>query len=164
MSQLVLILVNIRSTYNVGAILRSAGAFAVQEVAFVGYTPHPRVDDDQRLPHIIASNQRQIAKTSLGAEAHLEYRYFATPSAAISTYRDQDYLIAAVEQAATAKPLHRTKIKSPVCLLLGSETTGLSAAILNQADQILEIGLPGRKESLNVAVAAGIVLYQLTKT
>ncbi|MDB5178915.1 MAG: methyltransferase [Patescibacteria group bacterium] len=156
-----LILSDIRSAQNVGAILRTADACRVELVYACGYTPYPIVKADTRPAHIAASNTRAIAKTALGAERTVPVLHFPDTASAISEARSEGFNISIIEQAEDSLNLYHYQPTGPTALVLGNEVTGVAAAELAQADTILELPMLGAKESLNVSVAAGIALYQL---
>lgn len=156
-----LILSNLRSAQNVGAILRTADAAGVELVYACGYTPYPLVQNDDRPAHIADANMRALAKTALGAERTLPIRHCLTAIEAIRHARSEGFTISVIEQAENSLNLYRYHPASPHALLLGSEVSGASEAELAAADNILELPMIGTKESLNVSVAAGIALYHL---
>lgn len=158
---LILILIDLRSTWNVGAILRTADAAGINRVITCGYTPHPSGPQDPRPPHVIAANDRSIAKTALGAEKIIPIDHYDQVSDALQHLRHKHYSIAALEQAEDSVSLFSFTPSGPLALLLGNEVSGLDPDILKTCDHILELPMIGRKESLNVSVAAGIALYQL---
>lgn len=170
--RLAVVLPDIRSAQNVGAILRTADAAGVSLVITCGYTPHPRTIDDPRPPHIIAANSKAIAKSALGAELTVPLLHFQDTSNAFSHLHRNQYKIAALEQAEGSINLFdqhpvdspngtRALTASSLALVVGNEVDGLDSATLAACDYILELPMVGTKESLNVAVAAGIALYQL---
>ncbi len=103
-----------------------------------------------------------IAKTALGAEKAVAWRYFATIDAAIASLRAEGYAIAAIEQSDTSINIDLLQSDVLTALLVGPEVDGLSQEVLDQCDAIYEIPMAGSKESLNVSIAAGIALYQAT--
>ena len=159
-----LILADIRSAYNVGAILRTADATGVELVYACGYTPYPIQPRDARPAHVASSNTRAIAKTALGAKATVPVEHLPDTLAAIAAARTSGYTITVLEQAEGSLNLYQYQIAGPLALILGNEPNGVDAATLRAADAILELPMLGRKESLNVAVAAGIALYHLRFT
>jgi 23S rRNA (guanosine2251-2'-O)-methyltransferase len=161
MVQLTLILHDLRSAHNVGAILRSADATGVDRVICCGSTPYPRLPDDTRDPVIINRNTRTIGKTALGAEASVKVEHFGDTLAAIAALRAQDYAIYGLEQTPTSTNLRALRPHFPAALIIGNEVAGLPAAVLAACDAVVEIPQRGRKESLNVSVATGIALYDL---
>ncbi len=159
---LTVVLHNIRSAQNVGAILRTADAAAVSLFITTGYTPHlSEATDDPRPPHVRLANTRSIAKTALGAEQTVPCQHYPTLEAAVAFLRHNQYHIAALEQAESSTNLFDYAPAGPIALILGNEVTGLEPAELALCDVILELPMLGSKESLNVATAAGIALYQL---
>ena len=145
-----LVLEDIRSGGNVGAVLRSADAFGIGEVILVGYTPAP--------PH------REILKTSLGAERSVRWRRADSLTDVVVGFRASGYRITALEQTTHSTPLrdYRPEAHPGTVVILGNEVRGVSAAALSLCDEVLEIPQVGAKQSLNVAVAAGILAYSLT--
>lgn len=145
-----IILHNIRSTYNVGAIFRTADATGVKKIFLTGYTPTP-VDRFGR-------TQSAISKTSLGASETVPWQQ-TTFSEAVAWLYKQNVTVVAVEQSDTSVPLKSFKSAAECAYVLGNEVTGIEAAELAQVDSIVEIPMLGSKESLNVSVAAGVVMY-----
>lgn len=160
--RIALILDNIRSTFNVGSIFRSADCFGVDHVYIAGITPYPlRASDDTRLPHIANKLHAQIAKTALGAEQRIAFSVDDSTEQAVLRARNDGYSIIALEQSAKSQPLHHYIVQQPTAIVLGTEVSGLDASTLALCDAILEIEQYGTKESLNVASAAAIALYAL---
>ena len=160
---LILLLDNIRSTYNVGAILRTADGAGVSAVYMCGLTPYPAIPNDPRPAHVASSNTTAIAKTALGAEQSVPMRHFDTTLEAIVHAKSEGYTIAALEQAPSSVSLLHYLPTTPLALILGPEVEGIDSATLKASDIILEIPMYGGKESLNVSVAAGIAAYQLLR-
>jgi 23S rRNA (guanosine2251-2'-O)-methyltransferase len=159
MKQIVVIGHNIRSCYNVGALLRTADAMAVDSVYLTGYTPYPIQPGDTRMPHIAEKLQHQIHKTALGAEESVNWAYEEAVSEVIARLHSQQYLIAALEQVAGSQDLSTFKPPERIALILGREVEGIEKNVLDQADCFIEIPMLGTKESLNVIQAAAIALY-----
>jgi tRNA G18 (ribose-2'-O)-methylase SpoU len=159
MKQLTVILYNIRSTYNVGAILRTCDCLGVDEVIFTGYTPF----FDKGLPHEQEKLRRQIHKTALGAEETLKWRR-ANIDDVITQLKDADYQIIALEQGENSLNLADSpELDGKLALILGEEVHGIPMELLQKCDQLLEIPMLGQKESFNVSVATGIALWEITK-
>jgi 23S rRNA (guanosine2251-2'-O)-methyltransferase len=147
----ILILDNIRSAYNVGAIFRTADGAGVSKIFLIGYTPTP-IDRFGR-------SQSKIQKTSLGASDELEWEHALDILEVISKLKAEGIKIVAIEQAENSLPLNEFKLPPKVAYILGNEVEGVGGAALAASDFILEIPMLGSKESLNVSVTAGIVLY-----
>lgn len=163
MVQLTLILDNIRSAHNVGAILRTCDAAGVKQLLTCGITPYPRLQNDARDPVVSARHNREIAKTALGAEQTILIEHFDDTKVAIAKMRAEGRTIYGLEQTANATSLFKIKPLWPSALIMGSEVYGVSASVLRECDGVLHIPQVGTKESLNVAVAAGIAIYQLLR-
>ena len=161
MKSLTVILHNIRSTYNVGAILRTCEGLGVTRVIFSGYTPYA----GKGLPHEQEKLRRQIHKTALGAEEMVDNEYVEDLAGLIATMRQSGVCILALEQAAEAAGLadFQTEKDREYALILGEEVNGVPSEILELSDVILEIPMVGQKESFNVSVAAGIAVWELMK-
>ena len=160
MPTITLVLHNIRSTHNVGAIFRTAEGFGINHIVCSGYTPYPMMQNDSRLPHIALKLDSQIHKTALGAEKLVPFSYYETINEWIDSYNSP---IIALEQTPDSILLQDYDTPNTFALLLGEEVKGVDAAILQRCDAALEIPMSGKKESFNVSVANGIALYELTK-
>ena len=164
---LILVLDNIRSTYNVGAILRTAEGFGVRKVILSGYTP--RFNDNRVLPHLRDKLNREIHKTALGAEEMLDIYSSGDIFSELTRLRTDGYQILGLENNISDDRLVRLndpslsrKLSEKTVLLLGEEVHGIGLELYDQIDLFLEIPMCGKKESFNVSVAAGIAMYQLT--
>lgn len=153
------ILYNIRSVYNVGAILRTCEGLGVTRVIFSGYTPFW----GRGLPHERERLRRQIHKTALGAEDLVECEYVEDVIGFLGELKGRGVRILALEQAEGSVDLRDFRAESGVdyALILGEEVHGIPSEILALADKILEIPMAGQKESFNVSVAAGIAIWRL---
>lgn len=160
MRTITLVLHNIRSTHNVGAIFRTAEGFGVNHIVCSGYTPYPMMQNDSRLPHIAHKLDSQIHKTALGAEKLVPFSYYETIDEWISSY---DSPIIALEQTPNSISLQDFNAPDTFALLLGEEVHGIDQSILSKCAAAIEIPMVGEKESFNVSVANGIALYELTK-
>jgi 23S rRNA (guanosine2251-2'-O)-methyltransferase len=162
---MIVILNNIRSNENVGSIFRTADAAGVGKVVLVGYTPAP-VDKFGR-------KNRKLSKAALGAEEFIEWEKFKSLKSASLKVREEGYKIIAVEQNINSIDYKSVKSKvnlpagkagnAKLALVFGNEVDGLSKKDLELCDLVAEIPMKGKKESLNVAVAAGVVLFSLNK-
>jgi tRNA G18 (ribose-2'-O)-methylase SpoU len=161
MSKVVLVVHNVRSTHNVGSLLRTADGLGIEAVYLTGHTPYPAGPDDQRLPHIAQKTSRQIHKTALGAEHSVKW-YKTDIENCLARLSSAGYELVALEQTAGATELKRYNAPEKVALIVGNEIDGLDNVVLKRVNQHLEIAMRGQKESFNVAVAAAIALYWLT--
>ena len=153
MKEVAVLLHNVRSAHNVGSIFRTADAAGVAHVYLSGYTPRP-VDAFGRI-------QKEIAKTALGAETYLPWGYEKSPGKILADLRTAGWYIVGVEQDARAKGYRSLKTKNKTIFIFGNEVRGISKPLRDMCDEIVEIPMRGRKESLNVAVATGIVLFHV---
>lgn len=153
MRELSLILYNIRSAYNVGAILRTADGAGVRRVYLCGCTPTPVDRFGRKRP--------DIAKVALGAEDAVVWEYTEDVAPLMERLRGAGVRVVALEQDPRSVPYTALSLDMPTALILGEEVHGVPSGILAYCDTIIEIPMCGTKESLNVSVAAGIVMYQL---
>lgn len=150
-----LILHNVRSKHNVGSILRTADASGIGKVFLTGYTPAP-VDRFGR-------KVKEISKSALGAENFVLWEKTKDLNRIIKKLKGEGVVLVAIEQSPNSVNYRKIKIKKPCAFIFGNETSGLSAQLLKRADLIAEIGMRGKKESLNISVAVGIALFQILK-
>lgn len=164
MPDITILIHNIRSTHNVGSILRTADGFGVKDIICSGYTPYPRLPDDDRLPHVVDKLTRQIHKTALGAETSATITYIADVREWLETNKRSatPLPVYALEQAVGSHNLRQFVPAERFALLLGEEVHGIAPDLLEWCDEIVEIPMKGAKESFNVSVATGIALYALT--
>ena len=159
MPEIIIIAHNIRSTFNVGAIFRTADGFGVRKIILSGYTPYPTQPHDMRLPHIAEKITKQIHKTALGAETTVPFVYSETPP--LNELKAAGYTIVGLEQDVRSVMLPHYHAPAKTVLLLGEEVHGIPDELRAYCDDIIEIPMVGTKESFNVSVATGIALYQL---
>lgn len=156
MQETFLILHNIRSGHNVGSIFRTADGAGVKKIFLTGYTPKP-VDEFGRA-------RQEIHKTALGAEKFVEWEHCRDIAKLIHKLRNFYYgnhiSIVGLEQSKKAIDYKKFKPKFPLALIIGNEVRGLSKQILKKCDAVIKIPMRGKKESLNVSVAAGIAIYE----
>ena len=150
-SSVVVILDNVRSQYNTGSVFRTADAFAVRKIYLCGITGQPPA--------------REIMKTSLGATESVEWSYFKDTCDAIREVRMEGYIIAAVEQVEGSIELGKflPGKEGKYALVFGHEINGVDQRVIDCCDLCIEIPQFGTKHSFNIAVSAGIVLWELTK-
>ncbi len=158
---LILIAHNVRSTHNVGSMLRTAEGLGISKVYLTGYTPYPQIDADPRLPHISQKISRKISKTSLGAENSISWEHQDNLPSLITDLKNRGFTIAALEQTDNSIELQKFSSGEPLALIVGREVEGIEPEIIDLCDLCLEIPMFGQKESFNVSVAAGIALYHL---
>lgn len=162
MPQIIVIAHDIRSCHNVGSLLRTADGFGVQKVYLTGYTPHPKVADDDRMPHIITKLTKDIHKTALGAEDLVPWGYRQDPTPLIDELKLSGYTVYGLEQTSSSVQLPALSCPEKAVLLLGREVEGVAPELLSRCDVHLEIPMLGKKESFNVIQAAAVALYQMT--
>ena len=144
-----ILLHDVRSLYNVGAFFRSADAAGCAKLYLSGITGRP--------PHA------GISKTALGAEETVPWEHPADAASLVAQLRQQGHEIAAVETSVHATDLYDWQPRFPVCVLFGHEVDGLAAPLLASCDTHVRIPMLGRKHSLNVATAGGVVIYELLR-
>jgi 23S rRNA (guanosine2251-2'-O)-methyltransferase len=160
MNKLCIVAVDIRSTHNIGSILRTADGFDA-DVILCGISPRPKnLNNEDRLPHVIEKTHSAISKTALGAENNVNTKYFSTVDIAVEYLKNKGFSIYAIEQSKTSKPITELRTVTKTAILVGPEVNGLDNYILKVCDATYEIPMLGQKESFNVAVASGIALYQ----
>ncbi len=147
----ILVLHNIRSMYNVGSIFRTADAAGVSKIYLTGYTPAPR---DR-----FGRARKEIQKTALGAETAVAWERVPRIQSVFATLKAKKFFIVGIEQSPRAIDYGSVKTKTRAAFIFGNEVRGLSPHILKQCDIVAEIEMRGKKESLNVSVAAGIILF-----
>jgi len=145
--EIILVLHNIRSRFNVGAIFRTADAAGVSKLYLCGITPAP--------PH------PKINKVSLGAEKWVPFEKIKQTKPLLKTLSEAGYQVIALELNKKSKNYHKYKPNWPVALVVGNEVNGLLPSILKKCDKVIKIPMHGRKESLNVGIAAGIVIFDI---
>lgn len=148
---LIAVLENIRSAYNVGSVFRTADAFLLEAIYITGYTCTP--------PH------KEIKKTALGAEESMAWQHFSNASEAIKNLKENGYKVYAIEQARDSQPLQKVdfQLDEKIAVIFGNEVTGVEQETILQCDGCIEIPQLGMKHSLNIATAAGVVLWELVR-
>ena len=153
MKEIILILDNIRSTHNVGSIFRTADAAGVSKIYLLGVTPDP-VDRFGR-------DRKDIAKVALGAEKTIPWQHVSTEEELFEKL--EGFQIVSIEQNEKSVDYKSVELKEKAAIIMGAEVEGVSKKLLEKSDIVAEIPMKGDKESLNVSVAVGVVLYQILK-
>lgn len=159
MRTIVLIAHNLRSTHNVGSLLRTAEGLGVAKIYLTGYTPYPHAASDTRLPHLSQKIDKQIAKTALDAEKYLEWQHTPGIESVILQLKKDGFAIAAIEQATDSMPLPDYRPPGKLALIVGREVEGIEPEVLELCDAVVEVPMFGQKESFNVVQAAAMTLY-----
>lgn len=148
---LVVILDNVRSLNNIGSVFRTSDAFLVESIYLCGITATP--------PHA------EIHKTALGAEYSVEWHCYENTADAVAALKEKGYIICAVEQAQDSVMLNKLTLdkKNKYALILGNEVKGVQQGVVDLCDCCIEIPQYGTKHSLNVSVAAGIVIWDFSR-
>ncbi|MGZ8525061.1 MAG: RNA methyltransferase [Chitinophagaceae bacterium] len=144
------VLENVRSAYNVGSVFRTADAFLIDAVYITGYTAKP--------PH------KEIKKTALGAEETVDWKHFPSAKEAIEVLKQDGYKIFAVEQVESSISLEKFDATGKIAVIFGNEVSGVEQSTIALCDGTIEIPQLGMKHSLNIATAAGVVLWELIRT
>ena len=149
---IVVVLDNIRSMHNVGSVFRTADAFLLQGIYLCGFTPQP--------PH------RDINKTALGATESVEWKYFPSTTQGIQMLKADGFRIYAAEQTENSILLQNAEVFNDrkIAIVFGNEVDGVGNETLMLCDGSIEIPQHGMKHSLNISVAAGIILWELVRT
>lgn len=138
---------NVRSLWNVGSFFRTCDAMKVEKLYLTGYTGNPP--------------RNEITKTALGAEEWVEWEHAEDPLPIIRSLKDDGWQIVALELTTDAVDLSTFTPSDKICLIVGHEVDGVPASVYDLCDAATQIPMLGHKESLNVAVAAGIALYAI---
>lgn len=151
-TSVIAVLENIRSAYNVGSVFRTADAFLLEGIYLTGYTCVP--------PH------KEIKKTALGAEESVEWKHFDTATNAIAELKSLGYSVYAVEQATSSLSLEKMSFApaEKIAVIFGNEVSGVEHDTILACDGCIEIPQLGMKHSLNIATAAGVVLWEIVRT
>ncbi|MCX6121895.1 MAG: RNA methyltransferase [Ignavibacteriales bacterium] len=147
---LIVLVDNVRSLYNVGSIFRTSDGAMIEKLILAGYTPHPP--------------RKEIEKTALGSTKSIPWEYTKHPIETIISLKERGYKICCLEL--TDKSIHYNDIKTadfPLCLVIGNEISGVSKEVIELCDLAIEIPMYGIKQSLNVAVAYGIAVFELAR-
>lgn len=150
---IVLLLDNVRSVQNVASIFRISDCVGVQKIILVGITPAPI--DRFKKP------RKDFAKISLGAEKSVGWESVENIVATIKKYKKEGYEIIALEQSEKSISYTKYKMTQPTLIVVGTEVEGVSKEVLKLCETHLEIPMVGQKESLNVAIATSVLLFQL---
>ena len=153
MKDVCLILDNIRSVHNVGSIFRTSEAFGVSKIYCVGCTPVPK---DR-----FGRKRKDFAKVALGAEDLVSWEYLEGAEILIRKLKKERFKIVAFEQTKNSVDYRKVKKNPKTAIILGNEVGGVSRSLMKLADEVAEIPMQGKKESLNVSVVAGIALSVL---
>jgi 23S rRNA (guanosine2251-2'-O)-methyltransferase len=150
-NRLIVVLDNIRSMHNVGSVFRTADAFLIEAIFLCGYTPQP--------PH------RDIQKTALGATESVDWIYYPKTLDAVNELKQRGYKVFGIEQTEGSISLqHFSKDENEkVAVVFGNEVEGVDAEVLQHVDASIEIPQLGMKHSLNISVAAGIVMWKIVE-
>lgn len=159
MQDVVVIAHNLRSSHNVGALLRTAEGLGASTIYLTGYTPYPAYDGDTRLPHVARKVTAGIRKTALGAELSQPWEHSPDISQILGQLRGSGYAVYALEQHPRAIALPAWKPAEKVAIVVGREVDGVEQEVIDQCDGCLEIPMYGQKESFNVTQAAAMALY-----
>jgi len=151
----ILILPDIRSAINIGAIFRTADAVGISKIYLTGWTPRP-TDKFGRI-------QKDIAKSALGAETWIPWEYKKNLIPLINILKEKGYKIIAIEQNKRAVDYKKIRVPEKIAIIMGPEVLGLDKKILDKCDIIAQIPMHGKKESLNVSVACGVALFRILK-
>ena len=151
----ILIIHNVRSVQNVGAMFRTADAAGIDKIYLTGYTPTP-LDRFGR-------KRGDLAKSALGAEEFVSWEQKKNISPLLLKLKQEKFLIIGIEQAKNSIDYKKVKLRKNSVFIVGAEVTGIPKNVLEKCDIVAEIPMRGKKESLNVSVALGIALFGILK-
>ena len=151
--EIIVILDNIRSVHNVGAIFRTADALGVDKVFICGITPSP-IDRFGR-------ERSDLHKAALGAEKTVSWEQHPSSLLCVEQLKREGYTVVCAEQSKNSVDYKTVIPKNKTCFVFGNEVEGVSEDVLNCADQIAEIKMMGKKESLNVSVSFGVMMFRM---
>ncbi len=154
--EIVLILHNIRSSYNVGSLFRTSDAVGVSKIIISGYTPSPRDKFDRE--------NKEISKTAIGAEKTVEWLKIKNLNKELLKLKQEKFKLIALElheKAVDYRKIRSLTRGNRIAVILGNEVRGVSSELLKKVDLIAQIPMNGRKESLNVSVAGAVMLFSL---
>lgn len=143
-----LILPNIRSAHNVGAMFRIADCFGVEKIFLTGYTPTPE-------------GKRKIEKVALGAEKWIQWEQTDDTTELIKKLKEKDFEIIGLEKTETSVNIDKADFTDKIALIVGEEVSGMDLNLVELCDQIVHIPMYGKKSSLNVSVATGVALHSI---
>ncbi|MFM1929609.1 MAG: hypothetical protein RL387_937 [Bacteroidota bacterium] len=147
---IVVVMDQIRSMHNVGSVFRTADAFLINGICLCGFTPQP--------PH------RDIHKTALGATDSVDWLYYEETADAVNALKEQGYKVYAIEQTEGSIPLNQfEKNNNPIAFVFGNEVDGVDQTVIELCDGVIEIPQWGMKHSLNISVAAAVVLWEFVR-
>lgn len=147
---IVVVMDQIRSMHNVGSVFRTADAFLINGICLCGFTPQP--------PH------RDIHKTALGATDSVDWLYYEETADAVNALKEQGYKVYAIEQTEGSIPLNQfEKNNEPIAFVFGNEVDGVDQTVIELCDGVIEIPQWGMKHSLNISVAAAVVLWEFVR-
>ncbi len=138
---------NVRSLYNVGSIFRTSDAVRLNKLCLTGYTGYPP--------------RKEIEKTALGATESVPWIHYEDTNKAITELKKEKVNLIALEHTSESKPYNEIDYNFPLCIMLGNEVDGLSEELISVADQSIQIPMFGLKQSLNVSVAYGVVIFHI---
>ena len=148
---IVVVMDQIRSMHNVGSVFRTADAFLINGICLCGFTPQP--------PH------RDIHKTALGATESVDWMYYDKTMDAVVALKNQGYKVYAIEQTEGSIPLNQfEKTEVPIAFVFGNEVDGVDQSVIELCDGVIEIPQWGMKHSLNISVAAAVVLWEFVRS
>jgi 23S rRNA (guanosine2251-2'-O)-methyltransferase len=147
----IIVLDNVRSLHNVGSVFRTADAFRIVAIYLCGYTGTPP--------------NKEINKTALGATETVTWKFFATTMEAVRELKESSYLICSIEQTEKSVPLQTFQFSNEekLALIFGNEVYGVEQEVIDSSDSCIEIPQTGSKHSLNISVAAGIVIWEIAR-
>ncbi|MFB6225842.1 MAG: TrmH family RNA methyltransferase [Candidatus Paceibacteria bacterium] len=146
--QLNLVLPNIRSCHNVGAMFRVADCFGVDKVFLVGYTPTP--------------DKRKVEKVALGAEKWVDWGQAEDAENLVNDLKGDGFEVIGLEKTGNSENIEKVDFDDKLALVVGEEVSGMNEELIELCDRVVHIPMHGKKDSLNVSVATGVALHSIT--
>lgn len=158
---IVVVVDDVRSLFNIGSIFRISEAGYISKIYLCGVCGHPKYEGDKRPEYVANRAEREIGKSALGVVEQVCWEYRKNAIEVIDSLKKEGYKIFVLEQTDKSVSYKNVSYSFPLCLVVGHERKGVKGSVLKRADKIVEIPIFGKVNSLNVAVAYGVVLYEV---
>ena len=156
--ELYIIALDIRSAYNIGALLRTADGLGISKVYLTGYTCVPYCEENDPYP---TKAQKMIAKTALGAEKNVSWKKISRIENLIEKLKKEKVSLVALEKTDQSIDIKKLEPEFPLAIVIGNEIRGVEEEVLKKCNQVVHIPMKGKKSSFNVSIASAIALYEI---